>query len=172
MAVEPKLSLREFQTQLAERLRNAGQQSAGASKLGFIAGGRHWLTDLGQINEVVTVSGLTPVPWSKPWFAGVASVRGAIHGTTDLAAYFGMAAPMEGEECRLLLVHPRYGVNAALRITQALGLRSVSGMKAVDAPVRGEASVTGGWLDRDGIEWIGLDVEQLVTDPRFLQAGA
>ncbi len=172
MALEAKLSLREFQTQLAERLKHAGQQTSSASKLGFIAGGRYWLVDLQQINEVVTVSGLTPVPWSKPWFAGVASVRGAIHGITDLAAYFGLASPIEGDECRLLLAHPRYGVNAALRIEQPLGLRSVSGMKSIDAPLNNSVVVVGGWLDQDGIEWIGLDIERLLTDPGFLQAGA
>lgn len=172
MSVEPKMSLREFQAQLAERLKSAGQQPSSASKLGFIAGGRHWLIDLQQINEVVTVFGSTPVPWSKPWFTGVASVRGAIHGITDLAAYFGVAPRLEGEECRLLLVHPRYGVNAALRIEQPLGLRSVSGMKAIDTAPVANPAVTGGWLDQDGIEWIGLDIEPLVADPVFLQAGA
>jgi twitching motility protein PilI len=171
MAVEPKLSLREFQTQLAERLKNASQQTSAASKLGFIAGGRHWLADLGQINEVVTISALTPVPWCQPWFSGVASVRGMIHATTDLAAFFGVAAPMESGEYRLLLTHPRYGVNAALRIEQPLGLRSVTGMKALGAPLDGEPAITEGWLDQDGVEWIGLDIERLVTDPRFLRAG-
>lgn len=172
MAVEPKLSLREFQTRLAERLKHAGEQTGAASKLGFIAGGRHWLSDLEQINEVVTVSGLTSVPWSKPWFVGVASVRGAIYGATDLAAYFGLASPLDGDECRLLLTHPRYGVNAALRIAQPLGLRSVAAMKEIDSPMTTEPAIGGAWLDQDGIEWIGLDVERLVTDPRFLQAGA
>jgi len=172
MAVEPRLSLREFQTQLAERLKQAGTQGSAASKLGFIAGGRHWLADLGQINEVLTVNGLTPVPWSRPWFAGVASVRGAIFGASDLAAFFGMAPPIEGDECRMLLVHPRFGVNAALRIEQPLGLRSVGAMQTVAPPLPAEAAINGAWLDDEGVEWIGLDIERLVADPRFLQAGA
>jgi twitching motility protein PilI len=172
MAIEPKLSLRDFQTQLADRLKNASRQTSAASKLGFIAGGRYWLIDLQQINEVVTVGGLTPVPWSKPWFVGVASVRGAIHGITDLAAFFDLAPRLEADDCRLLLVHPRYGLNAALRIEQPLGLRSVASMKPIHAPLPGMAAVTGGWLDQDGIEWIGLDIERLVADPEFLQAGA
>lgn len=172
MAVEPKLTLREFQARLADRLKSAGQQGTVASMIGFIAGGRNWLVDLRQINEIVTIPSLTPVPWSKSWFSGVASVRGAIYGTTDLAAYFGMAPPMDVEDYRLLLTHPRYGVNAALRITQPLGLRSTSGMKAIDAPLVNEPAIACGWLDRDGIEWIGLDIEKLLNTPKFLQAGA
>jgi twitching motility protein PilI len=171
MTGDAKLSLRDFQNQLAERLKQAGNQPSSASKLGFIAGGRHWLTELQQINEVVTVPELTPVFWAKPWFAGVASVRGAIYGCTDLGAFFDLTPPIEGDECRMLLVHPRYGVNAALRIEQPLGLRSIAGMQAVDRDPDQGGAVIGRWLDPDGTDWTEIDMERLVTDPKFLLAG-
>lgn len=170
MSGEAKLSLREFQTQLAERLKKVGEQPSAASKLGFVAGGRHWLAELNQINEVVTVNTLTPVPWAKPWFAGVASVRGAIYGCTDLGAYFGLSEPLEGEECRLVLAHPRYGVNAGLRIQEALGLRGVATMRHLGTDT--ETAVVGRWLDGDGTEWHEIDMERLLADPTFLRAGA
>lgn len=172
MSGDAKLSLREFQTQLAERLKKVGEQPSAASKLGFIAGGRHWLTELGQINEVVTVSAVTPVPWARPWFAGVASVRGAIYGCTDLGAFYGLSEPLEGEECRLILAHPRYGVNAALRIQEALGLRGVAAMRRLGAEDAPESAVVGRWQDGDGTEWHEIDMERLLADPRFLRAGA
>ena len=50
--MEERLNLREFQTRLAERLRNAAEKSGENAKLGFLAGGRHWLTDLDQVGEV------------------------------------------------------------------------------------------------------------------------
>ena len=78
--MEAKESLREFQTRLAEKLKAAEAAKGASSKLGFVAGGRHWLVDLNQINEVVTVPALTEVPWAKSWFVGVASVRGALYG--------------------------------------------------------------------------------------------
>lgn len=172
MADEPKLSLRDFQTRLAERLRNAAQTPGTASKLGFLAGDRHWLTDLEQINEVVTVPSVTPVPWAKPWFTGAASVRGAIYGCMDLAAFLAVAKPLEDEECRLLLLHPRYGVNAALRIQQPLGLRSLTGMKRLPLAAADNAdTLQAKWLDPEGISWLELDVEQLIAKPDFFQAG-
>ncbi|MDD4880715.1 MAG: chemotaxis protein CheW, partial [Gallionellaceae bacterium] len=84
--MEESLTLREFQTRLAERLKGAASQDGATAKLGFVAGGRHWLTALDQVGEVVTVTRLARAPWTRPWFIGVASVRGAIYGCTDLAA--------------------------------------------------------------------------------------
>ncbi len=170
MADEPKLSLREFQTRLADRLRNAAHTPGTASKLAFLAGDRHWLTDLGQINEVITVPSVTPVPWAKTWFTGVASVRGAIHGCTDLAAFLGLTPPLETPDYRLLLIHPKYGMNAALRIQQPLGLRSVTGMKPLNQDDDTAAPATQArWLDPEGISWLELDVERLIAQPDFLQ---
>lgn len=172
MAAESRLSLRDFQTRLADRLRHAANAPSTASKLGFLAGGRHWLTDLEQINEVVTVPHVAPIPWAKPWFTGVASVRGAIYGCTDLAAFLELADPLETEEFRLLLVHPRYGMNAALRIQQPLGLRSLANMQALPSkPAQDDDSRQAEWLDPEGITWLELNVERLIADPRFLQAG-
>lgn len=177
-----RISLRDFQAQLAERLKDAGQQSRAASKLGFTAGGRHFLTDLDQINEVVTQATLTPVPWAKSWFVGIVNVRGALYGATDLALYRGlgntdsMPAP-EGDEtrneiqgeARFLLAHPRFGVNAALRIDQALGLRLLSDMQRQPAPSLDWAMAD--WQDSSGQIWTEISIEQLVADPAFLQAG-
>jgi twitching motility protein PilI len=166
-----RLSLREFEQQLAERLRAAPGGASSQGKLGFLAGGRQWLTDLAQINEVVTVHQLTPVPWALPWFVGMASVRGTLFGCTDFALYQGLpSTPGKGEQ-RLLLAHPRFGVNAALRIDRAVGLRSVRDMEAVTGAAPEEAWMLGRWRDVDGSEWTEINMEKLVTDPRFLAVG-
>lgn len=166
-----KQSLRDFQAQLAERFRTASSHNP-ASKLGFQAGGRHWLADLAEINEVVTVAGISPVPWAKPWFAGLASIRGTVYGCTDLAAFAGLAEVMPPGESRLLLVHPRYGINAALRMERALGLRNLSEMSAAARQGDDADWWKGRWHGADGTEWIELDMERLVASPAFLDAGA
>lgn len=184
--MKDRLSLREFQAQLAERLQGAARRGQTASKLGFLAGGRHWLVELDQVNEVVTASGLTPVPWAQPWFVGVLSVRGALYGCTDLAAFLGVAEPMTGGDVNVLLAHPRFGINAALRIERVLGLRGVSDMRATpmagddrgDASAARSESVDSGresalteWRDADGTVWTELSVERLMASPAFLRAG-
>jgi twitching motility protein PilI len=169
--MEAKESLREFQTRLAEKLRAAEDSKGVSSKLGFIAGGQHWLVDLGQINEVVTVPELTEVPWAKPWFVGVASVRGALYGCVDLGAYLGLAEPLPPGESRILLAHPRFGVNAAIRVERALGLRGVGELTPEPAEVDAAPWQVSRWHDRDGQFWTEINMERLVATPAFLEAG-
>jgi twitching motility protein PilI len=167
-----RLNLREFQTRLAERLKSAASRDSDTSKLGFLAGGRYWLTALDQVGEVVTVDRVARAPWTQPWFLGVAGVRGAIHGCTDLAAYLGVAAPQTPDEIRLLLANARFGINVAFRIDQPLGLRSTANMTSTLS-----VDPTAPWLlarhiDEDGTEWTEIALEPLLADPRFLRVAA
>lgn len=169
--MQDKPSLREFQTQLAEKLKLAQGSHGASSKLGFSAGGKNWLVDLDQVNEVVTVSGLTEAPWVKPWFIGVASVRGMLYGCTDLAAFLGLAEPMPAGETRLLLVHPRFGVNAAFRIERALGLRALADLTPAPQIHSNQAWEVAHWRTADDQIWVELSMQQLVTTPVFMEAG-
>lgn len=165
-----KQSLRDFQTQLAEKLKAAQAATGPSSKLGFIAGGRHWVVGLDQINEVVTAAELIAVPWAKPWFSGVASVRGALFGCTDLGAFLQLGDPLPPGETHLLLAHPRFGVNAGLRIERTLGLRPLDSLAPADVAADSPWSL-GVWRGVDGQLWNELNVEKLVTSPAFLEAG-
>ncbi|OYY95082.1 MAG: hypothetical protein B7Y41_05910 [Hydrogenophilales bacterium 28-61-23] len=169
--MQDKQSLREFQTQLADKLKLAQTADPASSKLGFVAGGRNWLVNLDQINEVVTVPGLTEAPWARPWFVGVASVRGALYGCTDLAAFLGLAEPMPAGESRLLLVHPRFGVNAAIRIERALGLRALSDLSPLPMPENTAPWEISHWRAGDEQSWVEISMQQLVAQPDFLEAG-
>jgi len=166
-----KQSLRDFQAQLAEKLKAAQAATGPSSKLGFIAGGRNWLVSLEQINEVVTVLELIAVPWAQPWFAGVASVRGALYGCTDLGAFLNLSEALPQGEAHLLLAHPRFGVNAALRIERTLGLRAVEGLMPEPAPEAASPWIASHWRDMNDQVWAELNVEKLVAAPAFLEAG-
>lgn len=170
--MEERLNLREFQARLSERLKGGARQDGGAAKLGFLAGGRHWLTGLDQVAEVVTVAGLARAPWTQPWFLGVAGVRGSIYGCTDLAAYLGEAEAVLPEECRLLLANSRFGAQAAFRIDQPLGLRNTAAMTRLPDPVSARPWLLGCYTDGDGTEWREIALEQLLAEPRFLQVSA
>lgn len=171
MAKEARENLRDFQSRLAEKLKAAEGATGASSKLGVLAGGRHWLVNLDQVNEVVTVPQLAEVPWSQPWFAGVASVRGVIYGCVDLAAFVGVAEPMARGETRLLLAHPRFGVNAALRVERALGLRPSQELEPEPGEPDAPGWALGRWRDGDGVVWTEISVESLVGMPAFLEAG-
>ena len=70
-----KTSLREFQKHLAERLISAAAGRNAASLLGVRAGEENWLVDLSESGEIVQAPRLTPVPLTKPWFAGLAKLK-------------------------------------------------------------------------------------------------
>src|ERR1700674_5493759 len=58
-----KNSLREYQTAVAERLRNLSKEEPSAlSKLGFQAGGHFWFVALNDVSEVIAVPTLAAAP--------------------------------------------------------------------------------------------------------------
>ena len=71
-----KVGLREFQIQVAERLRTAATRKTLSSKLGFQIGSSNWFVALEQVSEVIPVPQPMAVPLTQPWFRGVANVRG------------------------------------------------------------------------------------------------
>ena len=70
-----RISLRDYQRELAERLR-AADSARNASKLGLQVGAQRWLVDLAEASEVMPVPPITPLPLTRTWFRGVANVRG------------------------------------------------------------------------------------------------
>ena len=165
-----RISLRDYQRELAERLRQADSARA-ASKLGVQVGHQNWLIDLAEAGEVLPVPPITPVPLTRAWFRGVTNVRGNLYSVVDLAAFLGNGASRGGEQTRLVLLGERFRSAAALLVDRSLGLRNPAQLRARD-PVAGAAA----WLraeyeDDVGAHWGELDVGALVRDTVFLAVG-
>lgn len=170
--MEDRLNLREFQARLAERLKSVSSESVASGRLGFVAGGRHWLTALDQVGEVVSVSRLVKAPWTQTWFIGVVSVRGSIYACTDLASFLGVGQAEQRDEIRLLLANARFNSHAAFRIDQVLGLRNIADMKQVAEPTGKTPWEGATYEDASGVRWQELEFESLLTAPVFLQVAA
>ncbi len=170
--MEQRLTLREFQAKLAERLKAVAEQPGEVAKLGFVAAGQHWLVDLDQVSEVVTVPHLTPVPWTQPWFLGVAGIHGMVYACTDWAAFMALPADAPGNEIRLLLANVRFGAYAGFRIDRALGLRNAAGMRRLPAVEGAVSWETARFEDGDGVIWREVSFDRLLAEPRFLQVAA
>jgi twitching motility protein PilI len=169
-------SLKDLQERLAQRLTAAKSEAATASWLAVEAGGQRYLLPLVQSGEIFPWSVLQPVPYTKPWYAGVASLRGGLHGVIDLArliAQSPMAADRVTSESRLVSLHPALGVNAVLWIDRLLGLRNPSMFTALgDRPAQAPAYVTRSLVDAQGQTWLELDLQLLVGEPDFLAIAA
>src|ERR1700712_3261679 len=94
-------ALRELQTRLADRLQIARTQGVAPSWLAVEAGGGKYLFPMGQGGEIFSLGATQAVPYTQPWFLGVANLRGGLFGVVDLASYVtGQAAVPKGELAR------------------------------------------------------------------------
>lgn len=166
-----KVSLHEFQSYLAARLAGTGNRSA-AGLLGIQAGSDYWLLDLADSGEIVPLSPLTDVPLTKPWFAGIANIRGNLYSVVDWSAFLGKEATPRNASARLLLIGTRHGSNAALLVTRMMGLRNVEALtaEAVEQPAPTWAQEAFG--DNEGRHWKKLRVRELLSDDKFMDIGA
>src|SRR3954469_12821943 len=121
MAIEG--TLRNFHEALAQRLREAGQRESDAH-LGVLAGGSRYLLKLEECGEVLPVPALSPVPLARPWFLGLANVRGNLVSVIDFASFCGAPAPAKAPEARLVLLADRFGMRCGLQFERLLGLKS------------------------------------------------
>ena len=160
-----RLNLREFQQNLIDRLQATDMSVERVSTLGVEIGGRNWLVDMVDISEVLPLPQLTSVPFTKPWFRGLANVRGNLYGVIDMAAYEHSGAASGDADNRVLLVAERYAFNAALLVDRVLGLR--------DPRSWGQGEVVGqtNYRDEQGSTWHKLDVPGLLEQAEFLQIG-
>jgi twitching motility protein PilI len=171
-----RVSLRDYQRELAERLRDAGA-SGTTSKLAVQAGAERWLVDLAEANEVIPVPPITPVAQTRAWFKGLANVRGHLYSVVDFPAFLGGAPVPLTEQSRLLLVADRFRAAAALLVTSSLGLRNPGQWQVRQQAAPGEAGnnapawIRAEYVDEAGVQWKELDVAGLVRDESFLVVG-
>jgi twitching motility protein PilI len=166
-----KLSLRDYQRDLAERLR-AAETSRSSSKLALQVGGEGWLIDLADAGEVIPVPPITAVPLTRQWFKGVTNIRGNLYSVVDFPAFLGGSAVSVGEQSRLLLIGERFRMASALLVDRSLGLRNPEQLEPLEGSRDGAAPwLKGEYSDEEGRAWKELDVSQLVQHPSFLGVG-
>jgi twitching motility protein PilI len=167
-------SLRDFSAQLAQRLTAAPAAAMQAAHLGVRIGSRNYLVEITSIGEVVPGSSIARVPWTRPWFRGLANVRGRLVGVYDLALMAGGEPLRDEQGLQLLVLAESLKVNAALLITRAFGLRNAKELDAVQEEQRQDAAPWEGARLRDagGMTLTELKLAQLVADERFASIAA
>jgi twitching motility protein PilI len=160
-----RLNLLEFQQSLIDRLQVSDLSASRLTTLGVQIAQQFWLVEMTDISEVLPLPKVTAVPFTKPWFRGIANVRGNLYGVVDMVSYQAGGMVSGDTNNRVLLVSERYGFNAALLVDRVLGLHDARNWS------QSEDSGQLVYLDEKGVSWRKLDVSGLLAQQEFLQIG-
>lgn len=166
-----RISLRDYQSAFAERLRSA-EAGGPTSKLGVQAGSDCWLVDLAVAGEVIPVPSMTPVPLARAWIRGVTNIRGNLYSVVDFPAFLGGAPAPITDQSRLLLIGERFRTGSALLIDRLLGLRNPAQLRQRPSSGAHQRWVKAEYTDQDGRGWKELDMPLLVRHPDFLDVAS
>jgi twitching motility protein PilI len=165
--------LRDFSAQLAARLQAAPGVAGGeAARLAVRIGSASFLLDMNSAGEIVSAPPVTPVPWTKPWFLGLANVRGRLVGVVDLMQLAG-GQPVSAEEAQQLVVfNENLKLNVGLLITRAFGLRNIKDLEPL-GPVqdRSRPWEARSFRDADGSRLVEIDLQGLTSYEEFTSIG-
>lgn len=167
-----RFSLREFQQGLSARLQAVvDAPPVATSKLGVLAGRDLWLVDLIEAGEVVPLPELTKVPLTRPWFSGVANIRGVLYSIVDFSAFTGGEPSQLGLDTRVLLVGQKLAANCGLLVNRMMGLRRPEQLQRIEDTAPAAPWVNAEYTDSEGRHWKELQLRKLVEHPDFLQIG-
>ncbi len=165
-------NLREFQEAILLKLKDAKESGSAesTSRLGVTVGTKKFLVSLTEVKEVLPVPPFQQVPLTKPWFLGVANVRGNLYSISDLGQFMGMSPTPKSVHNRILLLSTETTAQVALLIDSLVGLRNLDAMQ-IKPHGKDMASAFNKqvYLDNDNNEWIELDIESLVQNKEFIQ---
>jgi len=166
------VKLREFSTQLAQRLKDAPNRPTEPTRLAVRIGGENFLIEMGLAGEIVALPEIAVVPWTKPWYRGLANVRGRLVGVIDLLQLAGRE-PLSGELAQQILVlNESLGVHAAILVTRAFGIRNLKDLDEVERLGGRQAWEQMRYRDLEGMTFTELDLRELAAAPTFTAIGA
>lgn len=170
-------ALRELQVRLASRLQAAKTEDLSVSSwLAVESAGQSYLLPLGHAGEIFPWSVVQTVPYTQPWFMGVANLRGTLAGVIDLAVFLGATRTRTEHslaETSLVALNAALNVNVALLVDRLAGLRGTDAFVSSEPPAEGAPAFLGSiYLDSSGARWQELNLQALSQAPAFLSISA
>jgi twitching motility protein PilI len=127
-------TLKDYQASILARLESAkqGDVAEGSRYLGVMVGQQYALVSMQAVKEAMSLLEVYPVPLAKPWLLGMANVRGALYGITDLA-YFLHGQPSKAtSSSRILLLSDEVHPHVGLLVGQLIGIRRLESMRVIE----------------------------------------
>lgn len=167
-----ELNLRQYQEDILARLGALSESTSNtaASRLGVSVGQTRVLVDLAEISEVLALPEIHQVPLTRPWFLGMANVRGNLYGINDLGQLTGQPATIKTSNSRVLLINQDLATQAGLVVDRLIGLRSIDQLKEKKSKkAQAFCYKTKTYEDSEGNAWLELDCHALVSAKEFMQ---
>ena len=119
------------------------------------------------------------MPYTEPWFLGVANLRGGLYGVVQLSAFAtgvpGALAATEAAriQSRLVAFNELLEVNCALLVDRLAGLRGAAAITASEPPGAAAPARPGQMFsDPAGERGQEVNLQALSQQPQFLSIGA
>lgn len=140
--------------------------------IGFRVGTRQLVTGIDEINELLAVPALTPVPGTLAWLLGVANVRGNLVPVVDLSRFLFDERTPHTDRTRLLVVRQGTG-SVALMVDEVFGQRTVDEEQRRGASAEDDPRLTRFVDNRVGEQQLAVfNMSRLVRAPDFRHAAA
>lgn len=171
-------TLEELQTRLASRLLAAQTEGLSVHWLAIEAGGGRYLVPLNQAGEIFPWAAVQHAPYTRPWFLGVAHLRGDLCGVVDLAHFLavdalGVRSASALAECHLLTFNAALQINCALVIDRLVGLRGADAFALSAPPLQDAPGYFGRiYTDPAGLPWQEIQLQALAQTASFLAIDA
>ncbi|SHF43062.1 twitching motility protein PilI [Lampropedia hyalina DSM 16112] len=171
---EKEASGDRLQERIAARTQEVASKGQRVSSwLAVEIGQQHYLVPLSHASEIFPYTSIQPVPYARPWFLGVANLRGQLVGVTDVEQLMGRPAAgfheqVQGES-KLLTFNPVLEINAALAVNRVVGLKSIHDFVQAQRPQPSEFPWLGNtYRDRAGRQWQEINLQKLAQSQAFL----
>ncbi|HZX71239.1 MAG TPA: chemotaxis protein CheW [Rhodanobacter sp.] len=140
--------------------------------IAFRVGSRVLVSGIDEINELLAVPAITPVPGTQAWLLGVANVRGNLVPVVDIARFLLGERAQNSDRSRLLVVRQDSG-SVALLVDEVFGQRTVDAQQRQHAQGEDDPRLVRFVESRVGEQQMAIfSMNRLVRAPDFRQAAA
>lgn len=169
--------LQDMERRSKEQAAGLGQQdnaSESWTAIGFRIGEQHFVIPLSHSREVFPVpEQVTAVPKSQNWVFGIVNLRGELLPVFDLSLFMQDKPSRLSKRSRIIVINDQ-NITGGVLVDEVFGLKH---FQREPEPLSSDAAsgfhfyLTGSVFQQD-THWQVFSFEQLVADPRFLNAAA
>lgn len=168
---EARTSLRDYQANILNRLEQARTSDVieSSGHLGVVLADQHVLISMEEITETLPLMDIYTVPLVKPWFVGMANVRGVLYAINDLGQLlFDTKADLTAQS-RVILLSNDVATHVGFTVDRLIGLRNIKSMQSVEAKKNKTAGLKRKQYEDENKQlWHLVDFEKLVQSPTFI----